>query len=131
MPSMFVQRVQLAREALSVPLVSAYASASAISSVGRAADRVFIMGYDFHGPGSAIPGPVAPLLNGPKTVADAVARYARLVPAGKLILGVPAYGYSWPIVRAATPSRVQANVARYGGVRGCLLYTSDAADDLL
>jgi spore germination protein YaaH len=101
-----------------VVALSAHASASAISSVGRAADRVFIMGYDFHGPGSAIPGPVAPLLSGPKTVADAVARYARYVPVGKLILGVPAYGYSWPIVRAATPSRVQANVARYGGVRG-------------
>jgi hypothetical protein len=101
-----------------VVALSVGASASAIGQIGRAADRVFIMGYDFHGPGSAIPGPVAPLLSGPKTVADAVARYARHVPVGKLILGVPAYGYSWPIVRAATPSRVQANVARYGGVRG-------------
>ena len=101
-----------------VVALSASASVSAISSVGRAADRLFIMGYDYHWRGSTIPGPVAPLLDGPKTVADTVARYARYVPVGKLILGVPAYGYSWPIVRTATASRVQANVARYGGVRG-------------
>ena len=50
-------------------------------------------------------------------MADTVARYALLVPVRKLILGVPAYGYSWPVVGAAAGSPVQSNLARYGGVR--------------
>ncbi len=101
-----------------VVALGASASGAAISAIGRAADRLFIMGYDYHWQGSTIPGPVAPLWRGSMTVADTVARYARHVPVRKLILGVPAYGYSWPIVSAAARPRVRANPARYGGVRG-------------
>jgi len=104
-----------------VVAMAAGTSASAISWIGRAADRLFIMGYDYHWRGSTIPGPIAPLwrdhMTVTDTVADTVARYARQVPVGKLILGVPAYGYSWPIVRTPSGWRVRANRARYGGVR--------------
>jgi spore germination protein YaaH len=94
---------------------------AAIGAIGRAADRIFIMGYDYHWQGSTTPGPVAPLRTGPQTVADTVSRYALQVPVRKLILGVPAYGYSWPVVASAPGSPVQANLARYGGVRSVTL----------
>ena len=96
----------------------------AIAAIGKAADRLFIMGYDYHWQGSTTPGPVAPLQNGTMTVADTVSRYAREVPVGKLILGVPAYGYSWPIVEPTSGSRVRSNLARWGGVRGVTFETA-------
>jgi spore germination protein len=97
---------------------------SAIAAIGRAADRLFIMGYDYHWQGSTTPGPVAPLQTGSQTVADTVSRYARQVPVEKLILGVPAYGYSWPIVEPIAGSRVRSNLARWGGVRGVTFETA-------
>jgi spore germination protein YaaH len=100
-----------------VVALGASESDAAIAAIGQAADRIFIMGYDYHWQGSTTPGPVAPLRTGPQTVADTVSRYALLVPVRKLILGVPAYGYSWPVVGSAAGSQVQSNLARYGGVR--------------
>jgi spore germination protein YaaH len=97
---------------------------SAIAAIGRAADRLFIMGYDYHWQGSTTPGPVAPLQTGSQTVADTVSRYSRHVPVGKLILGVPAYGYSWPIVEPIARPRVRTNLARWGGVRGVTFETA-------
>ncbi len=101
-----------------VVALGASMSGAAIGPIGRAADRIFIMGYDYHWQGSTTPGPVAPLRSGPQTVADTVSRYALQVPVRKLILGVPAYGYSWPVVGPAPGARVQSNLARWGGVRG-------------
>ena len=97
---------------------------SAIDAIGRVADRIFIMGYDYHWQGSTTPGPVAPLQSGSQTVSDTVSRYARHVPVAKLILGVPAYGYSWPIVEPTAGSRVRSNLARWGGVRGVTFETA-------
>jgi spore germination protein YaaH len=60
------------------------------AALGRAADQVRVMAYNYHWATSA-PGPVAPL-----GWVRAVLRYARSqIPAGKIILGVPLYGYDW------------------------------------
>ena len=104
-----------------VVALGASVSDAAIGPIGRAADRIFIMGYDYHWQGSTTPGPVAPLRSGPQSVTDTVSRYALQVPVRKLILGVPAYGYSWPVVGPAPGSRVRSNLARWGGVRSVTL----------
>jgi spore germination protein YaaH len=80
-------------------------------------DRFFVMAYDYHWPGSRLPGAVAPLSDGPHNVAKTIRNYLRLVPRQKLILGVPYYGYSWPVVRAGGSWRVRRDPARWGGVR--------------
>ena len=55
------------------------------------------MGYDYHW-ASSKPGPVAPI-----GWIRAVLRYAKTqIPAGKIILGVPLYGYDW-VGRQGTP----------------------------
>lgn len=60
--------------------------------IGQAADVVRIMGYDLHWFGGE-PGPI--------TSADWVARvlaYAvSTIPKNKIVLGVPTYGYDWPL----------------------------------
>ncbi len=68
--------------------------------------------------GSTLPGAVAPLNTGPHNVAKTIRNYERLVPREKLILGVPFYGYSWPVVQVGGTWRVRPDPARWGGVRG-------------
>jgi spore germination protein len=59
-------------------------------AIGEAADQVRLMGYEYHWASSA-PGPVAPI-----SWIRAVLKYAGTqIPAGKIILGVPLYGYDW------------------------------------
>ncbi len=80
-------------------------------------DRFFVMAYDYHWRGSRRPGAVAPLTGAAHNVAKTIGNYLRLVPRQKLILGVPFYGYSWPVVRTGGSWRVRPNPARWGGVR--------------
>jgi spore germination protein len=59
-------------------------------AVGQVADQVRLMGYDYHWAGSG-PGPIAPM-----SWIRAVLSYAKTqIPANKIILGVPLYGYDW------------------------------------
>ncbi len=60
------------------------------AAIGRVADQVRLMGYDYHWATSP-PGPVAPV-----SWISAVLHYAKTqIPAAKIILGVPFYGYDW------------------------------------
>ena len=60
--------------------------------IGQAADAVRIMGYDFHWFGGE-PGPIAPA-----DWVDRVLTYAvSTIPKSKIVLGVPTYGYDWPL----------------------------------
>ena len=60
------------------------------AAIGRAADQVRLMTYDYHWATSP-PGPVAPI----GWVRDVI-RYAKTqMPASKIVLGIPEYGYNW------------------------------------
>jgi spore germination protein len=60
------------------------------AAIGKVADQVRLMGYDYHWATSP-PGPIAPV-----SWLKNVLRYARTqIPAAKIILGVPEYGYDW------------------------------------
>lgn len=59
-------------------------------AIGAVADEVRLMGYDYHWETSP-PGPVAPV-----DWIQQVLRYAvTQIPASKIILGIPEYGYDW------------------------------------
>lgn len=83
-------------------------------SLADNADALFIMAYDFHRPESANAGPVSPLEGSYTTsrlnLTTALKAYLKVVPASKLILGLPFYGYNW-IVEDASPmsTRIEGN----------------------
>ena len=75
------------------------AMAAAAAAVG--ADRIFLMGYDYHWAGSN-PGASAPMdrLDGePRDLGWSLDLYAALgVPVQRTLLGLPLYGMTWPVI---------------------------------
>ena len=81
--SAFVKKTNLSDPASLAPLV----------------DKTIVMAYDYHYMGSFVTGPVAPL-GGAGSVSEldtqvAVEAALKIMPAKKLILGIPLYGYEW------------------------------------
>jgi spore germination protein YaaH len=74
-------------------------TAMAAAAAAAGADRVFLMGYDYHTAGSQ-PGASAPLGRrdgSEKTLAWSLDLYRLAgVPADRTLLGLPLYGVSWP-----------------------------------
>jgi spore germination protein len=60
------------------------------AAIGRAADQVRLMGYDYHWETSP-PGPVAPVY----WIRDVIRYATTQIPPSKIILGIPEYGYDW------------------------------------
>jgi spore germination protein len=60
------------------------------AAIGRIADQVRLMGYDYHWDTSP-PGPVAPI----GWIRDVISYAKTRMPASKIILGIPEYGYDW------------------------------------
>jgi hypothetical protein len=79
--------------------ISTYASSGVskdlfdLPTLSHVVDAFIIMGYDFHTPYTE-PGPVAPL-SGERSIVSYLANYLQRVPADKIILGIPYYGYDW------------------------------------
>jgi chitinase len=78
------------------------------AAVARTVDQVGMMNYDYAGPWNTHTGFVAPLFGNPDAPRDynsiehSIASYEALgVPAKKLLMGVPFYGYSWTRVEEA------------------------------
>ncbi len=73
------------------------------AAIGRAADQVRLMCYDYHWTTSP-PGPIAPIW-----WVREVVRYAKTqIPAHKIILGIPLFGYDWVGHKAIPVSWLQA-----------------------
>ncbi len=84
-------------------------------ALGRQADRVRIMTYDFHWSGGKS-GPIAP-----KHWVKDVASYAsRAIAPPKISLGMPAYGRDWFVktVSGTCPSSARSTVSRTAGQMG-------------
>jgi len=77
---------------------------AALSAPG-AADALMVMAYDFHWSGSARAGGVAPIASPwVLDITEALDDYLALVPAAKLIWGVPYYGREWSTTSSALNS---------------------------
>lgn len=60
------------------------------AAIGRAADQVRLMGYDYHWETSP-PGPIAPV----EWIGSVLDYAVTQIPAQRIVLGVPLYGYDW------------------------------------
>jgi spore germination protein len=79
-------------------------SAQDYAAIGKAADQVRIMGYNYHWATSA-PGATAPV----HWVRSVVSYAKTQMPASKVVLGVPLFGYDWPHGRSdGRPASAQA-----------------------
>ncbi len=83
---------------------NALGAAMALAATDAGADRVFMMAYDYRVAGSS-PGATAPLARRDGSAKDLPASldlYAALgVPVDRTILGLPLYGYAWPVAAPA------------------------------
>ncbi len=72
-----------------------------VEELGKIADGLFIMAYDFHNPNSDNAGPVAPVdgigVYSNYDLTTMINDYLRVVPPSKILLGVPYYGYNWVV----------------------------------
>jgi hypothetical protein len=64
-----------------------------IAGLAPSVDAFFVMAYDMN---ASSPSPTAALTGSGFTDLDALEEYTAVVPASKVILGVPYYGYDWP-----------------------------------
>jgi spore germination protein YaaH/flagellar hook assembly protein FlgD len=84
------------------------------ASVGkRAADAIFVMGYDFRIGNSSTAGSISPLSGSGYDLGDTVRAYKRRVPGSRLILGIPWYGRAWSTATDNPRSRTLSG-AKYG-----------------
>lgn len=95
-------------------------------AIGRAADSVKVMAYDFHYAASE-PGPLAPL-----DWLGKIVNYARAtIPLRKVIFGLPWYGYDWhngsgkPITYAQAMQLAPAGVSIHRDTNGELYFTTN------
>lgn len=82
------------------------------TALANGADRVFLMGYDYHWSGSAYSGAVAPISGLTSTLNTYLGTYA--IPSRQLILGLPYYGRAWSTVSDALGAATQTDTATYG-----------------
>lgn len=97
-----------------VVATSPSAPTSLIRGLAGRVDQLFVMAYDYRTVRSSTAGPVAPLDGSGATVSTTVARYLAAVPASKVILGVPYYGYDWPVTNRRPNAPVRPASTGYG-----------------
>lgn len=112
-----------------------------LKRIGSIVDQVIVMAYDFYRASSHQSGPVAPLRGKCANLAEtecfdydvvtSIGDIAKLVPARKIVLGVPFYGYEWQTVDADFLSRTfpdTGGVATYKRIQS--LFTDENISSL-
>ncbi len=84
-----------------------------IPILSQNSDAFVIMGYDMHTPLGA-PGPVS-AMGGDTNIVGYVQNYLEQIPASKLILAIPYYGYDWPS-DVASPSADMVKILPYAEI---------------
>lgn len=89
-----------------------------IGSLAKETDGIFMMAYDFATSTATATMPTAPLYGHKQgkywyDVSTAVADFLSVMPANKLILGLPWYGYNYPVYKPGIESQTQQGYYTY------------------
>ena len=79
-------------------------------------DNMLVMTYNYRWSGSTVTGAIAPLDNTSRTVKIHISRYLKYTSPSKIIMGVPYYGFDWPVTSNVPNATVNKPVSKYGGV---------------
>lgn len=83
-----------------------------LKSLSQLCDYLIVMGYDYYWRGSSTAGPVAPLAGETYNVTRTINNYlSNAVQPEKLLLGVPWYGYDWPVINSSKKAKATGNAA--------------------
>jgi len=81
-----------------------------IKAIAPYVDNIVVMAYDYHSPSSLVTGAIAPQtgagIDASYDVTTTIEKTLQLAPSGKVILGVPLYGYEWETLSNAIHSAV-------------------------
>lgn len=118
----FVARLRAAMKArfptaTLVNATSAGAGVDLLTGLVPIVDRQMIMTYGYRWSGSTVTGAIAPLDNTTRTVKLHIARILSYVPANTVLLGVPYFGYDWPVTANVPHATVQSNKTKFGAVK--------------
>ncbi|MFW6381436.1 MAG: glycosyl hydrolase family 18 protein [Bacillota bacterium] len=128
-------KISLSLPARCADLTSGWSGAYNYRELGQLACEIIIMAYDYHwaaGP----PGPIAPI----DWVRDVIDYALIKIPSGKIILGIPCYGYDWSLdtdsrARGLSYNQVIQLTEKYRGeleyieefAAPCLTYTTEGS----
>jgi spore germination protein YaaH len=80
-----------------------------LAGVAAVSDYLVLMGYDYAWQTAPNAGPVAPLTGGAFNVTNSVDAYLAKIPASKLVLAVPYFGYDWETVDTSPRAKVKTD----------------------
>ena len=107
-----------------VNATSAGASERIIKGLVPLVDYQMVMTYNYRYSGSSIAGAVAPLDHASRNVKIHMDRILQWAPAAKVLLGVPYYGYNWPVTSKVANATVQTNKKKFGAVKSVTYATA-------
>jgi spore germination protein YaaH len=117
----FVQKFRAAMKArfpdsTLVNALSAGGSERIIKGLVGVVDHQMVMTYNYRWKGSTITGAIAPLAHATRNIQIHIDRILQWAPAKQLLLGVPYYGYNWPVKTNTPNATVKTPRGDYGGV---------------
>ncbi len=100
-----------------VNATSAGASERIIKGLVPLVDHQMIMTYNYRYSRSSVTGAIAPLDHATRNVKIHMARILQWAPPDRVLLGVPYYGYNWPVTSKVPHATVQTNKKKFGAAR--------------
>jgi spore germination protein YaaH len=115
----FVQRLRTAMQARFpgarlVNATSAGAGKDLVKGLVPLVDQQMIMTYGYKSATATVAGAVAPLDSAARNVKLHIARILQWAPAKTVLLGVPYYGFDWPVTSAVPHAAVRSDKATFG-----------------
>lgn len=85
-----------------------------VAELAKYIDLFFLMCYDYYWSGSANAGPVSPIIGSSYNVTRTVDWYlTEGVPKEQILMGVPYYGFDWPVVSDQPNAATEAKATAY------------------